>query len=69
LFVSLVLLLAAAEKKEKKAKNALKAVALVAGTLSNLYSLDIYGLTQLYVYSRRFFHIIKGKCYYRTMLG
>ncbi len=45
MFASLVLLMAAANKKEKKA-NALKDVALVAGTqqnLSNLYSLDICG--------------------------
>jgi hypothetical protein len=38
----------AAAKRKKEAKNALDDVALVAGTqqnLSNLYSLDIYGLT------------------------
>jgi hypothetical protein len=37
----------AAAKRKKEAKNALEDVALVAGTqqnLSNLYSLDIYGV-------------------------
>jgi len=46
LFASLVLLIAAANKKEKEKANASEDVALVAGTqqnLSNLYSLDIYG--------------------------
>ncbi len=46
MFASIVLLMAAA-KKEKEKTNALEDVALVAGTqqnLSNLYSLDIYGL-------------------------
>jgi hypothetical protein len=51
LFVDLVLLYAAAKKKRKKTENALKDVALVAGTyqsLSNLYSLDIHGLDRRY---------------------
>ncbi len=46
MFVSLVLLVAAAKKQE----HALEDVALVAGTLqnlSNLYSLDIYAMDHI----------------------
>jgi hypothetical protein len=46
----LVRLISTVSSRCKKAENALKDVALVAGTqqnLSNLYSLDIYDVTQV----------------------
>ena len=65
MFVSLVLLLAAAQKK-KKAKNALEGVTLVVGTkqnFSNLYSLDIYDMAHGLLATFPDYRFNKLECY------